>query len=506
MSAVFPLNTAVLYFSPRLHQALEGIFSRPLTLIEAPMGYGKTVAARDVLGKREIRLVWTSVLGNSEDAFWRDFCRALRRSFPQAQDTLESLLRLGYPRDAVRLDAARELLLQLDFTSGPETVLAADDIHLLPPSGGHGLAGLCALLARQGVEHLRMVLISRDVWRGEREILKLKGRLGVVGREAFALNEEEIRAYYALCGLRLSPEEARALHAATEGWISALYLYLLHYSEDGALSRPTAMNALVEKEIFSRLTEDAKDLLLRLAPLERFSAPQASFLRGTDATALLAELRARNAFINYDEADESYALHSIFRQYLQERFDGLPEERRRAIHRGCADWFVGREEACPAVDAFYAAGDDESALAVLESEISRNLVHEESRFFIPCSSAARTTCWRGTWARPSSTPSPCSWAGTSRPSARAWPGSARNARPCRKTTRKPTPGAASWNFCSLWPPTTTLRPCPRTTAGPTPCWAGPPACSGRNRPGPWAAPRCSSCSTANPANWRRRSA
>lgn len=82
MPAAFPLNTAVLYFSPRLHQALEGIFSRPLTLIEAPMGYGKTVAARDVLGKREIRLVWTSVLGNSEDAFWRDFCRALRRELP----------------------------------------------------------------------------------------------------------------------------------------------------------------------------------------------------------------------------------------------------------------------------------------------------------------------------------------------------------------------------------------------------------------------------------------
>lgn len=29
MSAVFPLNTAVFYFSPRLHQALEGIFPGP---------------------------------------------------------------------------------------------------------------------------------------------------------------------------------------------------------------------------------------------------------------------------------------------------------------------------------------------------------------------------------------------------------------------------------------------------------------------------------------------
>lgn len=321
------------------------------------------------------------MLGNSEDVFWRDFCRALKRAFPQVQDTLESLLRLGYPRDGARLDAARELLLELNFAHGPETVLIADDIHLLPPSGGCGLAGLCALLARQGVENLHMVLISRDIWRGEREILKLKGRLAAVGREAFALNEEEIRAYYAHCGLHLPPEEVRALRAATEGWISALYLYLLHYGEHGALSRPTAMNALVEKEVFARLTEDAKDLLLRLAPLERFSAPQAAFLRGADATALLEELRSRNAFINYDEADESYALHSILRQYLQTLFDNLPETRRQDIHRRCAYWFLGREEACPALDAFYAAGDDENALAVLESEISRNMVHEESRFF-----------------------------------------------------------------------------------------------------------------------------
>lgn len=69
MPVAFPLNTATLYFSPRLRETLAGIFSRPLPLIEAPMGYGKTVAAREFLRGREIRLVWASVLGNSEDVF-----------------------------------------------------------------------------------------------------------------------------------------------------------------------------------------------------------------------------------------------------------------------------------------------------------------------------------------------------------------------------------------------------------------------------------------------------
>ncbi|MCD7982883.1 MAG: hypothetical protein LUG19_01345 [Desulfovibrio sp.] len=218
------------------------------------MGYGKSLAAREALRGRDIRLVWTPLLGNSEDVFWRDFCRALKRTFPKAPDIPESLLRRGYPHDAVRLDAARELLLQPGFAASPETVLVADDIHLLPPSGG-GRAGLCALLARQDVEGLRMVLISRDIWRGEREILKLKGRLATLGREVFALTGEEIRAYYARCGLNLPPEEARELRAATKGWISALHLYLLHYGEHSALSRLTAINALVEQEVHSgRLT------------------------------------------------------------------------------------------------------------------------------------------------------------------------------------------------------------------------------------------------------------
>ena len=47
----------VRYFSPRLLAALTGILSSPLTVIEAPMGYGKTVAVREFLRRENLAVI-----------------------------------------------------------------------------------------------------------------------------------------------------------------------------------------------------------------------------------------------------------------------------------------------------------------------------------------------------------------------------------------------------------------------------------------------------------------
>lgn len=380
-------NTAALYFTQRLTNALEVASTRPLTLVEAPMGYGKTVAVREYLHKRMTRTVWTLVLSAGEDVFWRDFCRALAQAFPKNTDVVESLTRVGYPCDSVLVNVARELLLQLDF--GPETVLVIDDIHLLPDSGpGGGMVGLCSLLARQDLKNLRLMLISRDTWPGDggsgREILALKGQLAAIDCETLALNTVEIREYYALCGLRITLKDAASLREITGGWISALYLYLLRYSKDGELARPESIDALLEEEIFSPLPETARGLLLALSPQGHFTTEQAEFLLGENgnATAALADLLRKNSFIAYNKASGVYALHSLFRQYLQERFAELPEAQRLAAHSRCADWFIRQKEATLAIEACYNAREYERALEVLESDMSRNMVTEKPRFFV----------------------------------------------------------------------------------------------------------------------------
>ena len=388
------VDTAALYFTERLTNALAAIHTRPLTLVEAPMGYGKTVAVREYLRESQARVVWTSVLSaGGEDAFWRDFCRSIARAFPNDTETVESLSRLGYPRDAVLANAARELLQQLDFS--PETILVIDDIHFLPDSGRDGgITGLCDKLARSDIGNLHLVLISRDTWIGGRDgrgLADLKGFLAIIDRDVLALTTEEIREYYTRCGLPVSLKDAAALRRITGGWISALHLYLLRHSKDGGsifvgegLARPESMDELLDAGIFSLLPEASRELLLTLSPLDRFTREQAAFLfdGNGDVSAVLLDLQRKNSFIAYDTANGTYALHSLFRQYLQERFGNLPAERQKAVYSRMADWFIRQKDASSAIEACHAAGEYERALEILESDMSRNFVTEKARFFV----------------------------------------------------------------------------------------------------------------------------
>ncbi|SBW05746.1 hypothetical protein KL86DPRO_20542 [uncultured delta proteobacterium] len=207
-------NTAAHYFTPRLREAFAAASACPLTVVEAPMGYGKTVAVREFLQKGRARVVWTPILGPSADACWRTFCHELERCAPETADAAESLLRLGFPYDSVRADAALDILSQAGFAT--PAVLVFDDCHHLPAQeSGKALARFCELLAQSGIPKLRMVCVSRDAWDGDgSELLGLKGMLASIGRGAFTLTPPEIREYYASCGVSLAQDDADALHAA----------------------------------------------------------------------------------------------------------------------------------------------------------------------------------------------------------------------------------------------------------------------------------------------------
>lgn len=400
------------YFSERLVRALSHIHACPLTIVHAPLGYGKTVAVREQLRAGNARVIWVGTPHGGEAAFWREFCRALKQGLPGQAEIVQTLLRMGYPADAVLAEAACDLLLRLDFT--PETVLVIDDIHLLHTycereatslaDSGAGAAGqvgdakicltwqrgvtsggmvkLCEMLAGKKKSGLHIVCISRYPY-GEPGILQsLRGSVRIVGDDLFALNQREIKKYFEHCGIRLSMVQAQSLLEQTGGWISALYLHLLRYSKYEKNFRPEGVNGLLENEVFEPLSMSAREVLLATCRVEGFTKAQADFLCGVDTANALAELREKNSFLHYDTLAERYSTHAIFQSFMCGRLQMLPLERQKALLRKNADWFYAAGDYMTACEFFHAAGDFDRALTILEDSLIQPVVTEKAHFFM----------------------------------------------------------------------------------------------------------------------------
>jgi LuxR family maltose regulon positive regulatory protein len=195
-----------------------------------------------------------------------------------------------------------------------------------------------------------------------------------IGPEVFAFTREEVGHYFEQCGVSLEEDEAARLHAATGGWISALYLYLLHYARHGQMAAPTELSVLLETQVYDRL-RGAKFLLLVLSPLESFTLAQAE-LFCDDARTVLADVLKRNAFLGYDPVAGVYTLHALFRDFLREHYRRMPPDKRREVCLRNAEWLIRHDDIRKGVTLLGEIGNAVESLELLNSVVDRLQVTE----------------------------------------------------------------------------------------------------------------------------------
>ena len=100
----------------------------PLTIIEAPMGYGKTTALKEFLCGRESSVMWITFL-NPEDTvtyFWEQ----LSREFCKVDELTGHIFKtLGFPADTPQIANILSLMHNLEIAQS--TILVIDDFHLV---------------------------------------------------------------------------------------------------------------------------------------------------------------------------------------------------------------------------------------------------------------------------------------------------------------------------------------------------------------------------------------
>ena len=374
------------YIRKRLSQALEEIWEYPLTVVEAPMGYGKTTAVKEFLQDSGAKVLWQTLADGSASGFWRGFCRMLQKIDVGCADRLAEL---GVPTDSIFMDAALELIGSVEFSSN--IVIVFDDYHLLSSKP-----------VEQFIEHwvktappsLHIIVISRAMFGENTTELALKGFCQVVGKSNFEFTQDEITAYYKLCGIRLKPDEAATLYAYTEGWVSALYLSLVSFMREGRIDRQASLPELIEKTVYRQCPADVKEFLLTICVFDSFTLAQAKMMYPLEnAEAMVSYLMANNAFIKFDPYNKTYQMHNIFTGYLREQLERRGEERRRAVLRAAGRWYMESSDYIHAMDCFHQAGDFDQLLTAfeLDNSHSTNLEHKEKliSYFTDCPARAK---------------------------------------------------------------------------------------------------------------------
>lgn len=391
-----PLRTQLLR-RPALTAKLNRAELRPLTLIAAPAGFGKTTLVTEWLTQGEQRAAWLSLAEDDNDVtvFLTYVLAALRTI--AAADLGESVLVLLQAPQPPPLRALLHTLAHELISGLPPCVLVLDDYHVISDHAIHE----AVLFLLDHVPALRWIINTRadpalplGRLRARQQLLELRAadlRFSV---------EETTRLLNEIMHFALPDNAVQELQTKTEGWIAGLQLAGLamqsnpdhtQFIHDFYGSHRYVADYLAD-EVLRHLPEQTQAFLLQTALLERLCTElcEAVVIKDEEnissfilppSSLILEELERANLFlIPLDDNRRWYRYHQLFadllRQRLQRRYPHLVP----LLHQRAAAWFAQHDLVDDAMRHLIAAKAFTQAADLLEQR--NELLWMQGRFVL----------------------------------------------------------------------------------------------------------------------------
>lgn len=346
------------YYSPRLLKKLGDILIAPVTVVEAPSGYGKTTAVRDYLTNslpKGMPVYWWSAAEDAAVISWTRLCREIEHIDPAAG---KQLLAAGFPRPLSAWEIGRTIS---SLRCDTQSVLVLDDFHFLQKELPRTV--MSSLLCHAGTK-LHLVIITQTARPFPLSFFEQAGA-HYIRTDDLRLDAEDVRRYCRLCGVAVSEHEAGQLFGYTEGWIVALYLTVLQMRRGEGISPGLSLLQLMEKIVWENMSARGKNLLLHIAPFSGVTIEQICFLLQADPLpesvfALLEE----TPFIRYDSGERRYVPHSILREMLLRRLEAADARTKNSCYSRAGAWYARAGDTVNALSCFFKVEDYEAILSL----------------------------------------------------------------------------------------------------------------------------------------------
>ncbi len=374
MARTRQIKPETLFFPKKLTERLNSIKAYPLTLVEAPSGFGKTTALRhffDTQVSKTAQVIWHTFAPEQPGVSWKAFCDCIRQFDP---DGGESLTAAGPPDE----DSLPEIERVFRGIHCPEeTYLVLDDLAVwkLP-----GVGRFLMALSGHGGKNLHVVAASQLLPEQDQRTVVESSRLFALREAAFTFSAGDIDAYYRQAGISLSVMQLEEVQRITEGWVMALYLQLLSFIESETFVEDGSIQNMLRGALWNRLPEFEKEFLTVISIFPRFSLAQATALSGMSAAETEGLLREKRVFVHFDRETRRFYLHALFQSFLREQFAMLPEERQKAIYLVGGDLAEQAGDRVNTLRFYYLSGEWERFLALpLTSYEIADVVDESTR-------------------------------------------------------------------------------------------------------------------------------
>lgn len=359
--------------APRRHALLErpGLVSRleeserPLALIAAPAGYGKTTLLTEWAGRDGRSFASVSLRAHHDDPITLvgAICEAISALEPLGDDVLAPL---AAPTPRVHDVVVPRLLAAL--ADRESMVLAVDDLHQVTDP-----AALDALeaIGRGLPPGSTLALAARTEPRMRIARSRASGELFELGAEDLTMSAVEAARLLEGCGLTLSDADVSLLLERTEGWPAGLYLAgltLLAADDVGeGVERFAGDERVVadylRDEFISTLPGEDADFLVRTSILEHLSGDVCDAVAGGEGSGERLNRLARSNLLMapVDRAGESLRVHALMRSMLRAELRRRGERAERELHRRAAGWYREHGEPEDAIRHSIAAGETDAA-------------------------------------------------------------------------------------------------------------------------------------------------
>ena len=373
---------------------VNGNFTRQLTLISAPAGFGKTTLARNWLNDKENRSAWYTLDrgDNEREKYWLYLASSLQTiESSLGSGTLEILRSSGLGSEATATgDTFLGPLLNELFALQEPLFLVIDDYHLINNSTIHQDMIFFIENLPPSI-HLIVTTRSEPPWPLAK--WRARGNMAEIRQKDLRFQRSETgRLLGKIEDVELSESQVQTLHDKTEGWVTGLQLAAISLSENPnkatfissfAGSHRHVFNFLIE-EVFSRQPAEVQEFLLETSILKRFCASLCDAVsdRKNSAT-LLAELERKNLFVHpLDEQGTWYRFHPMFKDLLLYRLKQTAPEKIDQLHQKAARWFLEAEE--PGEAIFYALEGNnlEQAASMLSDHLETIVLGEGARLVL----------------------------------------------------------------------------------------------------------------------------